>query len=390
MNLVFLILGCVFIAGAIGAFLFLDVQQKAFMQRVRLHDKASVVCQDEDLTAIIDNPDFQPGCYSFIADFKIVEDLCSKNILTEAMCGKCIDMDQYVEQYQERTETRTVCSRMGRSGPVIEKYEADDQSEEANEARKDERRGSDCREVTETRTDWHDQVDHSESWDFAMSESYENDFYNLQFTALNDDTKHVTFLGHGPHQNHIRKDVVHMLNVREWIGIWSFDSNVAAKEQLCIDHAEARDYFPSDGLTNAEFEALPNYASASHYDEDCTNPGLGDYKVMAKCFGSEDSDIRIIANIDRVGANLTTGAWTDESFPDIEYAIFKMLVFIWEQDSSKSMAQTFADFITVMEEEMKSLKTLIYVVMAVLVVLGLALVILATKDKKGSSSSSSS
>jgi len=395
MKLIFFILGCSCIVGAVVAYLFLDIQQKAFTQRVRLHDKASVVCQETELKAIVDDPDFAPGLYSFIADFKIVEDLCSKNILTEAMCGKCINMHQEVAQWQERTETRTVCSRMGRNGQLVtEKYDHDDESDEAKEARENvgkDSRNQNCREVTETRQDWRHHEDGSQAWDFAHSDHYENGYWNLQFTALDDDSKYVNFLGHGPHQEIIRQNALNKLNFHEDMGIWSFASNAPepTSNQLCINHDEARDHFPADGLTNAEFQALPNYGSADHYDESCIDPGLGDYKVRAQCHGTEDSDIRIIANLDWAGTNLTSGGWTDASFPDIEHAIFKMFVFIWEQDSTKSTEQTFADFTQHMFDEMQALKTGIYTLMVFLVLGGLFLLGLSGNKKKSKSSSSS-
>ena len=407
-----LVCGLISFAIAVAAYFFLEVQQKAFNTKSRLYESGRYECVDKTITELNADSDFTSACVSFLSDFKIQNEVCSDNILSESMCGKCISMSQKVEQYQHRVKETRVCNRKGRNGDTIkEEYDAEDKSENAEKARSN----NNCHTTYTDVYEWKSNPSNAgnQAWNFPIGpngdgepgiKKIENDANNLNFVEVTDgNTQKVHFNGAGTPQNLniIRKRTYQILGKTDmpiWNSTFYGDANLEAGRnvnEMCITSSEASN-FDADGLTNSEFQALSNFGDAAYYPS-CTTShptmAVGTYRVSAECLGREASNVRVVGLIERdVNGTLQSGGFTNPLYSNGEndqYVVDDLKPFIWIWDESgASTADAFAKVIMQDKAQFDSLSQVCQIVMLIFGILGV--VMLVTGNKKSSSSSSSS
>lgn len=97
-----LFFGCFSLVIALIFFILISITQKVYLKTYKLSEQSLLDCQETTISDIIQqNGVISGNCYTFIADFDILEEACSDNILKDSICGKCIELQQTVLQYQK-------------------------------------------------------------------------------------------------------------------------------------------------------------------------------------------------------------------------------------------------------------------------------------------------
>lgn len=405
------LLSLMFLIGAIACYQYMVIAEKVYNANKSLANGAKYRCKDATIQELALGDGIENTCYSVVADFEIKQNTCADTVLKESVCGRCMHVNQNIQQWQDYEIQ--VCARSGKNvqARTFDSYDIEHGklNKEDQEEYYDLARNQNCK--TETRYGWRDHEHSFVPWDFPSSDPQDRgnrqfktpgDKLRFQDPASSDPAHSIAFNNDGNKyaENKFKiaydyaigkssSDPIHVWNATSFYG--DFIKDLARDTQkLCIENGEASEL--NGGLTNSEFMALPDYGKETHYplcgqdtgdSKDNQNRNVGTYKISADCVGKPESHMRVIGTATKDSNNQwQMGPYTSPESPDIEN--IPVMMFIWETDGSLSTSAAIDKYL----QELALLFTSIKGILQACMGFNIIMMCVCGKIDKGKSSSS--